>query len=222
MVKLQSTLLSKILGHTVKVDSVDEGITVIKKRLCSKRYSLFLMTWIIQSQLDKLAGGADWFGSGSRIIITTRDRKVLTDHEVVDDLIYRVKELDMKEALELFRWNAFKGDKPTDDFLKLMERAMNYVGGLPLALEVLGSYLYRKDIHQWKSALDKYKSIPHESILERLRISYDGLHEDEKNIFLDIACFFKGKQEDDVKNARSCDFFPDDGIECLREVSHNH
>ncbi|XP_059455169.1 TMV resistance protein N-like [Corylus avellana] len=199
LVQLQNTLLSKILGHTVKVDNVDEGIIMIKKRLYSKRILLILDDVDDKLvQLDKLAGEVDWFGLGSRIIITTRDRKVLTNHGV--DLIYKVKELDSKEALELIGWNAFKGDKPTDDFLELMEHAIRYAGCLPLALEVLGSDLHGKDIHQWKSALDKYKRIPHTNIQEILRISYDGLHENEKNIFLDIACFFKGWQ---VKPTRS-------------------
>jgi hypothetical protein len=80
--------------------------------------------------------------------------------------------------------------------------------------------LYGKDIHQWKSALDKYKRIPHTNIQERLRISYDGLHENEKNIFLDIACFFKGWQANHViKILDSCDFFPVDGIKVLIEKS---
>jgi hypothetical protein len=118
LVQLQNTLLSKILGHNVEVDSVDEGITVIKKRLCSKMVLLILDDVDDKlGQLDKLAG-KDWFGLGSRIIVTTRDKKVLTNHGVIDDLIYNVKELDRKEALELFRWNAFKEDKPTDDFLE--------------------------------------------------------------------------------------------------------
>ena len=221
MVQLQNTLLSKILGDGVKVDSVDEGIFVIKKRLCSKRVLLILDDVDDQSiQLENLAGEVDWFGLGSRIIITTRDKKVLTNHGVVDNQIYRVKELDCNEALELFCWKAFKGNKPTDDFLKLMKLAISYTGGLPLALEVLGSDLYNKDIRQWKSALDKYKRIPHKRIQERLRISYDGLHEDEKNIFLDIACFFKGKPKKYVKKILdSCDFFPDHGIQVLIEKS---
>jgi hypothetical protein len=220
LVKLQNTLLSKILEHIVEVDSVDEGITLIKKRLCSKRILLILDDVDQLVQLDKLVGEVDWFGLGSRIIITTRDSKVLTDHGVVDDLIYKVKELYWNEARELFCWNAFKKDNPPYDFLKLVKYAISYVGGLPLALEVLGSYLHGRDIRQWESALNKYKSIPHENILERLRISYDGLHPNEKNIFLDIASFFKGRwTEDDIKMLDSCGYSSIDGINVLIERS---
>ncbi|XP_059455225.1 TMV resistance protein N-like [Corylus avellana] len=160
MVQLQNTLLSKILGRQdVKVDSIDQGITMIKKRFCSKRVLLILDDVDDKlDQLDKLAGEVNWFGLGSRIIITTRDRKVLTNHGVADDLIYEVKELYWKEALELFCWNAFKKDNPPDDFLKLVEYTVSYVGGLPLALVVLGSYFHGKDIQQWISALNKWNA----------------------------------------------------------------
>ncbi|XP_059454750.1 disease resistance protein RUN1-like isoform X2 [Corylus avellana] len=219
-VKLQNALLSKLLGHTMVIDNVDEGITVIKKRLCSKKVLLVLDDVDQSVQLDNLAGEADWFGVGSIIIITTRDRKVLTNHGVVDDLIYNMKELNQNEALELFCRNAFKGEKPIDDFLKLTKDVISYCGRLPLALEVLGSYLHGRDMHQWKSALDKYKRIPHTNIQERLQISYDGLEENEKNIFLDIACFFKGESADYVlKILDACGFFPDVGIQVLIEKS---
>jgi hypothetical protein len=219
LVELQNTILSKICGHTEKVISDEEGITLIKDKLCSKRVLLILDDVDHLDQLDKLAGEVDWFGLGSRIIITTRNRKVLSNHGVVDDLIYEMEELNFKEALELFRWNAFGEDKPTDDFLELMKGAIIYVRGLPLALELLGSHLRSpKDIDRWKSALNKYKSIPHKDILRRLQISYDGLEENERKIFLDIACFFKGKWEGDhIKMLDGSNYFPSDGIGVLIE-----
>jgi hypothetical protein len=221
LVKLQNKLLSKIIGRTGEVDYNAEGVIVIKRRLCSIRVLLVLDDVDHLNQLLKLAGEVDWFGLGSRIVITTRDKKVLTDHGVVDDLIYEVMELNFEKALELFRWNAFRDDEPTDDFLKLMEDAVRYVGGLPLALEVLGSYLYSiKDINRWKSVLNKYKSIPHQDILGRLRISYDGLHENERKIFLDVACFSTGEyDDDDIKKLDSSDYSSVDGIGVLKERS---
>jgi hypothetical protein len=50
-----------------------------------------------------------------------------------------------------------QSDKPNDDFVELTEHAIRYAGGLPLALTVLGSDLYGRDIHHWKSALDSTK-----------------------------------------------------------------
>ncbi|KAK4564014.1 hypothetical protein RGQ29_006203 [Quercus rubra] len=220
LVQLQETLLSEILrdARSSKVGNVDRGINVIKHRLCSKRVLLILDDVDHLSQLEALAGKCDWFGLGSRIIITTRDRSLLTNHEV--NFTYQVKEMDHNEALQLFSWNAFKRDKPTEEYVEITECAIHYAGGLPLALMVLGSDLYGKSIIQWKSALDKYESVPNKNIQEILKISYDGLDDSEKDIFLDIACFFKGKHVDYViKILDGCGFFPDIGIQVLIDKS---
>ena len=63
-----------------------------------------------QQQLEVLAGNHDWFGSGSRIIITTKDKSLLTMRKV--DAIYKVKELAIDKALMLFCQHAFEHESP--------------------------------------------------------------------------------------------------------------
>ncbi|KAF3432455.1 hypothetical protein FNV43_RR27195 [Rhamnella rubrinervis] len=88
------------------------------------------------------------------------------------------------------------------------------------ALEVLGSFLFGRSIEEWKSALDRLKEVPNREILDVLRISYDGLEEMEKKIFLDIACFFRGKEKDRViPILDSCGFNPVIGIRVLIDKS---
>jgi len=219
LVQLQEKLLSQILGNSsLKVANVDRGINVIKERLCCKRVLLVLDDVDQLVQLQILSGEHNWFGLGSRIIITTRDEHLLIKHNV--DFTYKMNELDHNEAFQLFSLHAFKSDKPHDDFVDLTEHALQYAGSLPLALTVLGADLYGRDIHHWKSALERYKRIPKKKILEKLKLSYDGLEESEKNIFLDIACFFKGRNAKYVTNILdSCGFFPDIGITVLVEKS---
>ncbi|XP_059461966.1 disease resistance protein RPV1-like [Corylus avellana] len=116
--------------------------------------------------------------------------------------------------------HAFQSDKPNDDFVELTEHALCYAGGLPLALAVLGSNLYGRDKYHWKSALEKYKRIPEKNIHEKLKISYDRLEESEKNIFLDIACFFKWENVEYVtKVLKKCGFYPNIGIKVLMDKS---
>ncbi|XP_035546685.1 disease resistance protein RPV1-like [Juglans regia] len=219
LMHLQETLLYEILAgdsKNFKVGSVDRGINVIKHRLCSKKILLILDDVDKLVQLENLAGDHDWFGLGSRIIITTRDQNLLTSHGV--DSTYKMNELDHDKALQLFCLHAFKREKPIDDYAELTEDAVRYAGGLPLALTVLGSDLKGRSIHQWKCALDKLKRIPNKDIQMILRTSYDGLNDNEKDIFLDIACFFKTEDVDYViKVLDSCHFFPDDGIPRLME-----
>ena len=52
---------------------------------------------------------------------------------------------------------------------------MNYVAGLPLALEVLGSFLFGKSTVEWTIALERLQEFPNEAILEVLKISFNGL-----------------------------------------------
>ena len=53
-----------------------------------------------------LAREHDWFGSGSRNIITKRDAHLLEAHQV--DEIYEVKGLNDENALQIFSLKAFK------------------------------------------------------------------------------------------------------------------
>ncbi|KAL6315641.1 hypothetical protein AAG906_003745 [Vitis piasezkii] len=74
-------------------------ITMIKARLCFKKVLLVLDDVDNSSQLEALAGDHNWFGPGSRIIITTREKHLL-GHEM--DALYEAKKLGHKEAIELF------------------------------------------------------------------------------------------------------------------------
>ncbi|RVW29914.1 TMV resistance protein N [Vitis vinifera] len=70
------------------------GINVIEKTLHSMRVLIVLDDVDCPQQLEVLAGNHNWFGPGSRIIITTREKHLL-DEKVE---IYIVKELNKDEA----------------------------------------------------------------------------------------------------------------------------
>ncbi|XP_075675213.1 disease resistance protein RUN1-like [Castanea sativa] len=98
-------------------------------------------------------------------------------------------------------------------YLQLSKQFINYTDGLPLALKIIGSDLRRKSLCEWESALEKYKNIPNKEVLKILKISYEGLDQSEKNIFLDIAFFFRVKKKDYVVNIlEACHLFPNYGI----------
>ncbi|KAM5549193.1 disease resistance protein RPV1-like, partial [Rosa sericea] len=215
----QEILLYEILGgKQMEVTNVDERISMIREMLRHKRV-LFILDDVNQmDELSKLIGGSEWLGLGSRIIMTTRDKHLLTSHQV--NLIYEVKELDFDEAFELFSWNAFRRSKLPDDFAKLTITIVNYAQGLPLGLIILGSLLCGKTIDQWNTIFDGYKRAPNLKIQEILKISYNALEDSVKEVFLDIACFLNGKDKNYViKMLDSCHFDPEYGIEVLREKS---
>ncbi|KAG2665068.1 hypothetical protein I3760_16G112500 [Carya illinoinensis] len=190
LVKLQEKLLLELLEKFGSFNNGSVGGTnVIKHRLRFKRVLLILDDVNELRQLKELAGDKDWFGPGSRIVITTRDQHLLTYDQV--DSMYKVQGLDDNQAVKLFSWHAFKRDRPVESYVELTKRIIGYAKGLPLALTVLGSALYNRSIKEWESALEESEKVPHKGIFDILKISYDGLDDNEKNIFLDIACFFR-------------------------------
>ncbi|KAJ9675864.1 hypothetical protein PVL29_024697 [Vitis rotundifolia] len=111
---LQKQLLHDILpGRNKFTSNVDEGIYMIKDRLCFKKVP------------SSLASDHNWFGPRSRIIITTRDKHLLDVHEM--DALFEAKKLNHKEAVELFK-----------DLETLSNSIVQYVNDLPLGLKVLG------------------------------------------------------------------------------------
>ncbi|XLS49652.1 hypothetical protein HN51_010329 [Arachis hypogaea] len=219
LVHLQKMLLSELLGEEkIKVRSVEKGITMIKERLRERKVLIVLDDVDKTEQLKALAGECDWFSQETRIVITTRDKYLLTAHEI--EKIYEMKLLSDPESLLLFCWNAFKMRRPKANYEDLSNQAIHYAQGLPLALKVIGSNLINKNLEEWKSALDKYEKNPPKDIQSVLRVSYDCLEGNEKDIFLDIACFFNGKKWEYVKNVLDgCGMFTEDGIRILVDKS---
>ncbi|XP_039168941.1 TMV resistance protein N-like [Eucalyptus grandis] len=194
LVALQEKLLLEILilKQRLVVSNVDAGTNLVRDRLCCKKVLLILDDVDDLRQLNALAGEGKWFGNGSRIIITTRDKHLLTCHGIDQDHVYEVKALEDNEARELLSKHVFQTHQKLKIRTDLVDSVLNYAEGLPLAIEVLGSFLCGRREHEWKSTLKKFSKIPHKTINNVLKISYDGLEDNEKEIFLHIACFFKG------------------------------
>ncbi|KAM0065983.1 putative TIR domain, P-loop containing nucleoside triphosphate hydrolase [Helianthus debilis subsp. tardiflorus] len=214
--KLQENILSAFSKTDVKVHSIDLGKNMIKCILCRRKVLLVLDDVDDLSQLEALAGSHSWFGSGSRVLITTRDEHLLRTHKV--DEVSHVRLLSDDEAMQLFNKHAYNKKEPVEDYETLSLRVVSYAAGLPLALKVLGSFLFDKDTKAWMSTLDRLKDIPETEIVDKLKISYDGLKVVEKEIFLDIACFFRRwKKDEAMEILEACDFHPEIGIEVLRQ-----
>ncbi|KAI5559100.1 hypothetical protein BDE02_17G087000 [Populus trichocarpa] len=194
--RLQKQLLYEILMERANICDSSRGIEMIKRRLQHKKILVVLDDVDDHKQLESLAAESKWFGPGSRIIITSRNKHVLTRNGVAR--IYEAEKLNDDDALMLFSQKAFENDQPAEDFLDLSKQVVGYANGLPLALEVIGSFLYGRRIPEWRGAINRMNEIPDDEIIKVLLVSFDGLHELEKKIFLDIACFLKGFKIDRI------------------------
>ncbi|CAI9297055.1 unnamed protein product [Lactuca saligna] len=214
--KLQEKILSGVLKQKkVKgIGRVEEGRHMMLNKLCRKKVLIVLDDVDHLDQLKALAGSHDWYGEGSRIIITTRDEHVLNANRI--DVKHNIILLNNDEAIKLFRKNACQDYRWTKDYEQLSKEVVSYAGGLPLALTVIGSFLCDKNIHEWRSALARLKEIPDDNILETLKVSFDGLKPLEQDLFLDIACFFRwDKKNTTMEILDACGFHPVIGIKVL-------
>ncbi|KAL6557348.1 hypothetical protein OROMI_017698 [Orobanche minor] len=213
-IQMEEELLSKILKEKVQnLCILNRGFDMIKERLGKKKVLLVLDDVDNFAQIETLVGRHS-FGGGSRIIITTRYLQSLSSV----DATYSPSFLSDYEALDLFRQHAFRTNQPTGECNHLLRCVIDYAQGLPLALKVLGAFLNNKSALEWQDLLEKIKKFPHREIQDVLRTSFDGLDDLEKEIFLDIACFFKGMSKGYVTEVLSgCGFFLHFGLRVLAD-----
>ena len=115
---------------------------------------------------------------------------------------------------------AFHEEHTPKDHLELCQAFVDYANGLHIAIEVLGSFLYNRSTSEWKSGLDRLKEFPIKKILDVLQISYDGLRDTDKEIFLNIACFFCGKDQNHVMEILDyLELYPKIGLRILIDKS---
>jgi hypothetical protein len=204
LVELQERLLHDILKPKVwKVSNVYEGMNLIKERLHRKKILVVYDDVDKREQLEALMGERCWFGAGSIIIVVTKNKHLLT--EVGVDGMYHAQELDRDQSLQLFSLHAFRDTRPAKDYVELSDKVVNYCQGLPLALQILGSHLSIRDKAGWEIDIAHWQNTPHDDIQGKLRVSFDALNVDTSEIFLDIACFFVGRDKEyvaDIVGAR--------------------
>nr|XP_033509466.1 disease resistance protein TAO1-like isoform X3 [Nicotiana tomentosiformis] len=215
LVKLQEKLLQQALKNKdIKVGSVAQGINLIKARLESKKVLIVLDDVDHKNQLESLTRERSWFGSGSLIIITTRDKRLLC--RLREKERYEAKLLNDNEAMLLFCWHAFDNHFPPEDYVNLARDIIKYSGRLPLALVTLGSHLQGSSVEEWGYEFEKLRAIPHCDIQKILKISFDGLDDETQTVFLDITCAFHGFNEREVTEIlNACGFHAKSAIATL-------
>ncbi|KAK8464555.1 hypothetical protein PHAVU_010G024250 [Phaseolus vulgaris] len=217
-IRLDEQLLLDVLKTKVEIPSNEMERRMIRERLSGKRV-LIVLDDVPEFDASLVWKCVEWFSGGTVIIITTRDVDLPRILQV--DSVFRLKLMDEDESLELLSWHAFGEAKPKEEYNYLAKSVVSHCGGLPLALEVIGNCLYERTKEEWNSVLLKLEKIPLHDIQRKLKISFDGLrNEMEKDLFLDICCFFVGKGRSYVtKILNGCGVDADTGIRVLIESS---
>ncbi|CDY35034.1 hypothetical protein Bca4012_099378 [Brassica carinata] len=215
---LQTQLLSKILNQR---DMKVHHLGTIKEWLQDQRVLIVLDEIDDLEQLDALAREPSWFGLGSRIIVTTEDKKILKAHWVDD--IYHVDYPSEEEALEILRLYAFKPNSLWDGFDELAKKLTNLCGNLPLGLRVVGSSLRGENRNEWEGQVSRLEYSLDRKIENALRVGYDKLMKKEQSLFLHIAFFFNNETIDHLTTMLAdSDLDVRNGLKTLSEKSLVH
>nr|KYP32043.1 TMV resistance protein N [Cajanus cajan] len=202
MIPLKEMIFSKLLGYDVKIDTPNLLPDDIVRRIGRRKILIVLDDVNDSEHIENLLGTLDIFGSGSRIIVTTRNKQVLKANKANEE--YQLKILSFDEALELFNLNVFNQSDLQREYNELSHRVVNYAQGIPLVLKVLASHLRGNGKEVWESKLDKLKKMPLKEVYDVMKWSYNDLDRKERQIFLDLACFFlRSHKEVNVDNLKS-------------------
>ncbi|QHO33495.1 TMV resistance protein N isoform X2 [Arachis hypogaea] len=148
-------LLSQLLNQDLRIDNIRVIHSSIIRKIKHRKVFVVLDD-VTNSQIavDLIQLFCNCLSSDSRIILTTRDRNVLTSGGVEE--IHEVTEMNFEDSLKVFSHNAFSGSHPKEDCYELSTRVVaDYAKGTPLALKILGSFLRTKEKSEWDSALRK-------------------------------------------------------------------
>ncbi|CAI0418277.1 unnamed protein product [Linum tenue] len=221
-ISLQKKLISNSMriDYVAPINSVEEGRRIIQDRVSQFKVLIILDDVDESFKFEEILGNSGNFACGSRFIITSRNMKLLSTFNESRCKLYEVREMGPQLSLQLFCKYAFKTDSPPQDFTTLSEKIVTTAAGLPLTLKVVGSLLFREEKSIWEDKLSMLEKAPQKEVKERLKISYDALEYETKQIFLDVACFFIGME---MKIAsyywRDCKFHPVNSINILLQRS---
>ena len=149
------------------------------------------------SQLHQLLDSMSNHVNGSyKLIASSRDWSSLEQHVPKAGKV-DMQTLDGNQPMELFLMHAFGTDQSCPPYLKhVVEKIVDACCGLPLSLKVMGTCMQgEKRLRIWERTLQRLLRARHtgshdKKIWETLKISFEKLNDQEKNMFLDIACFF--------------------------------
>ncbi|KAG7532627.1 Leucine-rich repeat 3 [Arabidopsis thaliana x Arabidopsis arenosa] len=211
---LRDDLFSKLFGEEkLVIDACDTKPSFMKDRFQGKTVLVVIDDVSNARDLEALVGGYDWFSRGHLIILTSRNRQVLVQCKVNE--LYEMQKLSEYESSETFSLSL-----PGRYDSMLNSELVRYASGIPLVLGVLGSFATNQCTFSEKEQLQMLRQNPPTEILEAFRRSFDGLNDNEKNIFLDLACFFRGENRNHViQILDGCGYFTDLGIYGLIDES---
>ncbi|GLJ35029.1 hypothetical protein SUGI_0705010 [Cryptomeria japonica] len=175
-----------------RLQNVGQQKEKISHPLRSKRLLIVLDGIEHVDQVNSLLPTKESIGSGSLIIITTRDISITKCCGISS--IYEMEKLDRSHAKQLFCLHAFSQPRSATEFEDLVERFLENSDLTPLPLVRLAEQLCGKSRDYWESHLLDISSDLDEHIKEELLSRFHALETEEQELLFDISFFFYGEK----------------------------
>ncbi|CAM6085893.1 unnamed protein product [Calypogeia fissa] len=190
--KLNDWILHHFLRNGKQVNSLQWSDLQLKK-------TLITMDDVDSEDQVRTLPRLDQLGNGSRLIFTSRDRGVFDTFPKC--FIYDVEFLRPDEAKKLFCKHAFEQEDIPEvnrDLEEDVKRVVSKCDGLPLTLEVMGSYLrnHKTKSTVWKETVRKLENaesisgVRKDRVWTSLKLSYEGLSPKEQRMFIEAGTYF--------------------------------
>jgi len=179
-----------------------------------------------EHQLDMFLEAKMFNMDSSKLIVISRDWKILKGI-IKEDNKFEVLMLDYDQSIEIFFKHAFKNECSMRPHMnQLINKIVNACGGHPLSLEIMGFCLNGQErLCVWERALQRLKRGEYdatEDVGRRLEISFDMLTDEEKEMFLDISCFFcKDVWFEDIQEDTIVDYLEDNTKTIIASLRDN-
>ncbi|WMV30671.1 hypothetical protein MTR67_024056 [Solanum verrucosum] len=142
--KLLDKLLNQVTGSDLKLsDNVDIG-DKLRKQLYGKRYLIVLDDLWDTTTWDELTKPYPEVEKGSRIIFTTREKKVALHGKRYSDPL-NIRLLRSEESWELFEERVLGNKSFADELLDVGKEIAQNCKGLPLVVDLIVGVLVRKE-----------------------------------------------------------------------------
>ncbi|XP_039172671.1 disease resistance protein RUN1 [Eucalyptus grandis] len=133
--------------------------------------------------------------ASERIVTSSRSSSV----NICDDILvekFELKQMNDVHAFQMFSMYALKGGPLREEIASVAWDISLAAEGLPFLIKIVGSLLWGKPITFWKEALDRLKQETFSKEVKGiLKARYEALEYSAQQIFLDVACFFLGKDK---------------------------
>ncbi|XP_075084747.1 putative late blight resistance protein homolog R1B-23 [Nicotiana tabacum] len=225
--KVLHKIFNQVIGLDAKFTENFDVYDELRKKLHSRRYLIVLDDLWDTKAWDELTMPFQDFQKGSRIILTSREKKVALHGKHHSDPL-NLRLLRQEESWELLEKKVFGEESCPDELKDVGEEIALKCEGLPLALDLIGGVIAKMEKKEdlWLEVLNNLKSFKNEGeVMEVIELSYDHLLDHLKPCLLYLASYPK---DEDIQISQLNDLWSAEGfveqndMKSVEEVSESY